>query len=136
MLIAVALAALSTSCGPARQTAYPVSGKVFAGKEKKPAEGVVVVFYPITPLDGAPVVPTGQVDHYGDYTLTTYSPSDGAPAGEYAITLKWPRAKKNNFDWAADDQLKGAYHNPEKSKLPNFTVQIVGTNEVPTIVLP
>ena len=38
--------------------------------------------------------PTGQVESDGSYTLTTYLKGDGAPAGEYAVTIYWPGNRK------------------------------------------
>jgi hypothetical protein len=135
LLAVAALALLIVGCS-GRRSVYPVSGQVFVGKDKKPAAGAMVTFHPVA-SDGGPIYkPNGYVDDHGRFTLTTYDSGDGAPAGEYTVTLEWVPAKKSGFDAEGTDRLKGAYNNPKAPKLPNFTVQSGGKNEVPVIQLP
>jgi hypothetical protein len=133
--VLASLALLIAGCG-GRRRVTPVSGQVLAGAGKKPASGVMVTFHPVQD-DGGPVYkPNGYVDSQGRFALTTYMQNDGAPAGEYVITLEWVPAKKTPFEADATDLLKGTYSDPKKSKLPHFTVQDGATNEVPPIYLP
>jgi hypothetical protein len=135
LLLGAALAVLALGCG-GRRSVYPVTGQVLAGKDKKPAVGAMVVFHPVE-SDGGPMYkPNGYVDEQGRYSLTTYDTGDGAPAGEYIVTVEWAPARKSAFEEDKADYLKGAYSDPKKSKLPNFTVQSGAKNEVPVILLP
>jgi hypothetical protein len=76
----LALAALlGTSCGPGRTPVHPVSGQVFfAGK---PTPGAVVVFHPVGTEDPQGPRPSGKVQEDGSFSLTTFTPGDGAPEG-------------------------------------------------------
>lgn len=57
--------------------------------------------------------PWGVVDEFGIYTLTTYQSNDGAPKGEYAITVRWPPTVNQP---SLADRLQKAYSNPKTSK--------------------
>jgi hypothetical protein len=136
LLCCAALALAGAGCGDGRRSVYPVSGQVFAGKDKKPAVGAMVVFHPVKE-EGQVYKPNGIVDDNGRFTLTTYVQGDGAPVGEYVVTLEWAPAKKKTGMKDADgpDLLKGAYSDRNNPKLSRFTVQS-GANEVPVIQLP
>jgi hypothetical protein len=111
-----------------------VHGQLFDAR-KKPATGAIVTFHPTNADPKDPAKPTAKVDEQGNYALTTYTAGDGAPAGEYVITVFWPMQKKTPFDADTGDQLKGKLDRPEKSQL-KFTVAKTPENEVPPITLP
>lgn len=71
----------------AEPTVYVVEGIVRANGE--PAANVHVAFHP---LDGGKNrhCPVGRTNSNGIFHLTTHSGADGAPAGEYSVTLFWP----------------------------------------------
>jgi len=83
----LALAGLTSGCGksePERLAVQPVTGQVtFQGK---PAAGAFVVFHAKTEKDKFPP-PTADVDKQGNFKLGTYTRDDGAPVGEYAVTV-------------------------------------------------
>ena len=66
-----------------RKPTFAVSGKVLDGT--KPLANVAVVFHPVG--DDGPK-PRGKTDADGAFSLTTYDTADGAPAGEYRVTLE------------------------------------------------
>jgi hypothetical protein len=53
------------------------------------------------------------------FRLRSYSPDDGAPAGEFKVTVVWPAAPPPNATgvFQLKDRLGGRYANPETSKL-------------------
>ncbi len=111
---------------PAYQEAdvFPVSGSVsVAGK---PAAGVVVVFHPQSDTGmtkgNKPYTTTGED---GTFQVTTYTTGDGAPAGEYIVTLIWPVNPRG----PSPDRLKGRYAKPDKSTI-TATIQ-QGENTLP-----
>lgn len=124
---------LIAGCGKGQKAVYKVHGQVFDAK-KKPAVGAIVTFHPAD-ADPNEMKPIGKVDEQGNYTLTTYTEGDGAPEGEYTITIIWPTPKKTPFDVDHGDQLKGALARPEKSQH-KFTVEKKPDQEVPAIALP
>ncbi|HEY1065317.1 MAG TPA: hypothetical protein VGE52_04380, partial [Pirellulales bacterium] len=69
-----------------RVAVYPVTGKVlFKGK---PAPGATVVLTPAKPLPNVPT-PRANVLADGTFKASTYDSDDGAPQGEYKVTVIW-----------------------------------------------
>jgi hypothetical protein len=77
----------------------------------------------------------GRVDDKGEFVLTTYKNADGAPAGDYVVTITRPATKRTPLDRDGGDLLRGRYGDPANSKI-TFTVQKGSENEVPNIQLP
>jgi hypothetical protein len=100
---------------PARVAVYPVEGKVLVGGV--PAAYAHVTFHPV---DGAAHLPVGRAGPDGLFTLATFAPGDGAPAGEYVVTVVWPN-DSIPFDECADvtthDRLNKAYADPADRKV-------------------
>lgn len=93
---------------------HPVTGKLTVNGE--PAEGAVVTLYPVgEKVDQRNSKPWGIVDDDGVFDLQTYEKGDGAPVGEYVVTIKWPR-DINDMSQAMTDRLGKAYSNPDKSE--------------------
>lgn len=67
---------------------YAVKGELFVGD--KPAEAAVVAFHPRNRSEWASATSRGVVDRDGRFSLTTYAANDGAPEGEYVVTVYWP----------------------------------------------
>src|SRR5438270_3154183 len=88
--LAMALVALlCCSCGKSngRKPVFPVQGKVLF--EGKPLPHAFLVFHPVdqTGTQATRAVATAEDD--GTFAPTTYEAADGAPAGEYAVTVDW-----------------------------------------------
>jgi hypothetical protein len=103
-------------CGDGRIATYPVVGSVLV--DGRPAEGALVILVPTTTAEagGDRERPFGMTDAEGKFSLTTFDPGDGAPAGEYKVLVQWPAP--NNSPEAArgggraalgPDRLKGKY---------------------------
>ena len=78
-------------CGDDKRPAtFAVSGKVMYRKTTIPV-GAVVVFHPIDPAVEKKIggKPRGTVGEDGTYKLTMFGPDDGAPEGEYGVTVDW-----------------------------------------------
>ena len=134
-LLSVALFALAApSCGKGPKPVYPVRGKVVDGNQR-PAVGATVILHPVEEDDPEQPKPVGTVDDNGEFTLMTYKRGDGAPAGEYFVTLIWVPARKSLADPEPTDLLGGRYALPKESPVPKFKVEPTGSNEVPTIQL-
>jgi hypothetical protein len=127
------LTLLACGCGNGREPAYTVRGQVLDAQQK-PAVGALVVFHPAETSAGDAVKPVGQVDETGAFSLTTYTKGDGAPAGEYVVTVTWPAPRKGPFEPEGGDRLNGRYANPKSSTI-RFKVQAQALNEVPVIQL-
>jgi hypothetical protein len=134
VLSAAILSLIVSACGKEHKPVYPVHGKGL-DKNAKAAAGAIIVFHPVVAEDPKEAKPIGTVDENGEFTLTTYKTGDGAPAGEYCITLAWFPPRKSIMEPEKDDVLGGRFALPEKSPIPKFTVEASGANEAPAIQL-
>jgi hypothetical protein len=108
-----ALFCLSCSGGPKLN---PVKGKVIY--KGNPIQGAAVVFHPQGGDDLRAIPPSGVTGEDGDFTLTT-DKKEGAPAGDYVVTITWPKASREEGKMSmtpidTSDQLHGAYATPAK----------------------
>lgn len=92
-IVAVALACVSCNKSPSRPKVTLVSGQVFV--ENKPAKGALVTLVPIqAPEEVARSwkfgFPRATVGEDGKFQVSTYEFGDGAPPGEYRVTIIWP----------------------------------------------
>jgi hypothetical protein len=100
---------------------YPVRGQVFAAG--KPAEGALVVFHPVQSTDERALKPSGVVKADGSFALQSYDPQtcptprDGAPAGEYLISVSWIPPDYATYRNVLPDKLQGRYSDPKSSGL-------------------
>jgi hypothetical protein len=124
-------------CGKsvARVQVYSVSGKVLVNG--KPAERVEIKLWPLTPFQEKSlktILPTGFSAADGSFQITTYSPGDGAPAGEYTLLATWPAVtKEGGEETFGADRLQGAYSDPQHA-VQKVTVQ-AGENKLPPVEL-
>lgn len=120
-LLLVATAGLSLpSCSErdlTEQPVFPVTGSVLV--RDQPAENALVVFHPLGQNAGENLRPSGRVEADGTFTLESYRTDDGAPAGEYAVTVVWPEEASGPMPDPdlAPDRLRGRYANPQESSL-------------------
>jgi hypothetical protein len=86
------------------------------------------------------VIPAGVADENGDFVLESYASKDGAPAGDYKVTIVWPapqtgpvkRKKKQDDPTAKNwrrDRLGEKYADAETSPLTAHITE--GKNELP-----
>jgi hypothetical protein len=82
-----------TGCGRApgnRTPLHKAAGKIsFDGQA--PA-GALIVLHPAGGSPKESLKPTAQVQPDGTFRLSTYETGDGAPAGDYVVTVSWRRA--------------------------------------------
>jgi hypothetical protein len=115
------------SCGgdAKRAPVYPVKGKILVNG--KPAHDCQV-YLNRTSSDpkAVRVKPQGLTDENGDFQITTYENNDGAPEGEYVVTIEWhgrTGLTKENLDGA--DKLAGTFAKTEKTKgMPGFVIKV------------
>ena len=97
---------------------YPAKGELFVAGE--PAENAVIAFHPINRTEWPSTTSRAVVEQTGRFSLTTYAANDGAPEGEYAVTVYWP-ARPLNPDGEGgslpDDKLGRRFANAARSNL-------------------
>jgi hypothetical protein len=127
---------LALGCsGGGSKAVYPVQGQAFKGSQ--PLVGAIIALHPLGGEDKEDRTrPNGTVADDGSFQLTTYRPNDGAPEGEYAVTVIWldkPRGSEliggGESRGTPADRLKGAYATPATTKL-RATVKSGSTNPV------
>lgn len=81
--------------GDSKPAAVPASGTVKYRKTTN-ATGALVVFHPTDPAVEKRIggKPFGKVKEDGTFTLTSYAEGDGAPEGEYGVTVQWNKEPK------------------------------------------
>ncbi len=80
------LCAMIVGCNSGKVRTFPVEGKVLCNGE--PLAGALVMFHPIEEIPEI-VTPNASVQEDGTFRLTTYTSEDGAPAGDYVVTIYW-----------------------------------------------
>ena len=132
-----AAAGCGSSTEPGRLPVFPTSGSVRLDGQI-PA-GAFVVLHPKADSQRAPdgelVRPHGQVQSDGTFELTSYSSNDGAPLGEYSVTLELRKIVK----YPSGDAGPGPNLIPAKYAKPSTSPVVVrvdaGTNRLPPISL-
>ena len=116
LLAAGALVALVSGCGGDGPRLYPVKGVVRINGE--PAKDVNVVFTPVAPPEGldAPLSPAAVTGKDGSFRLMSFKPGDGAPAGDYLVTVIYPMNRFSKH-LSGIDRLRGKFANPKTSGL-------------------
>jgi hypothetical protein len=130
LLLVVSLASGCSKSG-SEVAVHPVSGQViFNGK---PAAHASVIFHPKTAAEGVPV-PRAQADAQGNFSLSTYRQDDGAPLGEYAVTVEMrPLVKKDGEFQSGPNIIPKQYATPQTTKITTRVAE--GTNNVPIKVV-
>jgi hypothetical protein len=128
MLVAMfAFAAVACGDDEDRKPVYPVRGQLFA--DGKPAAGAYALFHPASDADPRATRPHGQVDQDGTFLLSTYEANDGAPVGDYVVTLDWRKTVPGHGP-RGPSLLPPEYTTPKESPL-RVTVKAESNNLAP-----
>src|SRR5262249_7274491 len=95
-----------------------VNGVLLIGE--MPATKASLAFHPLTGIGRVRPVAITRED--GSYRLTTYAHNDGAPEGDYGVTVVWPDDsipfdECEGHDPAIHDRLRGFYASPTSTTL-------------------
>jgi hypothetical protein len=137
MLVLLPVLAGITGCGssvdPDRLPVFPAKGQItFQGKS---LNGAFVVLHPQGAKGSREARPRGHVTEDGKFSLSTYETNDGAPAGEYKVTVECRSlVKRPSGDIVAGPNvLPKKYSRPETSPV---TLRIAeGDNSLSPIIL-
>jgi hypothetical protein len=115
--ILLCLCLLLSGCGRRhgpRPATHPVDGKLSVAGT--PAVGARVTLYPVASKEKYVERPRATVEADGSYHLTTFNTRDGAPEGEFALSVVWPgpRLKNQAEDEEGPDRLLGRYADPKR----------------------
>jgi hypothetical protein len=116
-LLAAGLAATAgcSDSEPQLLAVHPVSGAIqFRGQ---PMGGAFITLHANGASADSPL-PRASVQPDGSFALTTYNGHDGAPAGEYVLTVHWYKPVKHGDDWVGGPNvLPSKYASPRTSGL-------------------
>jgi len=112
---------VATGCGDGRVAVYPARGTVRV--DGQPAAGARVILHATKyePIEGQTVpIPTATAANDGTFVLTSFDEGDGAPAGEYDVTITWPMLQDSaatdpEAQGPSIDRLRGRYADPDTS---------------------
>jgi hypothetical protein len=135
MLFGLAASALLAGCsrsGPPRVPTHVAKGSI--SYQGQPIAGAFLVLHP---KEGVrPDVPTAraQVSPDGTFAVSTYDQADGAPAGEYVVTVEWKKPVKVNGDYVLSQNLLPAKYSSRATS--DLVVSIAaGKNDLPPLAL-
>ena len=77
-----------TGCGKVNDQlpVIPLQGKVT--HKGKPLANALVALHPVNPTDPRATTCRATTDAEGNFSVSTYNANDGAPAGEYKVTVE------------------------------------------------
>jgi hypothetical protein len=124
MLLIPAL--LCCSCGKreTRTPVFPVQGKVLF--EGKPLAHAFLVFHPVNGFGVNVSRPIANAEDDGSFAPSTYDAGDGAPAGEYTVTVEWRRPPSNDQVTPSENLLPARYSKPAST--PFKVLVVAGEN--------
>lgn len=129
------LTLLAVGCGQSVEAppvaVHPAQGKItFKGQ---PTHGAMVTLHPKGAAADLPK-PRATVDQSGAFKISTFAPGDGAPEGDYVVTVFWYKPIKNGPDVSpGPNVIPVKYTKPEST---DIVVKIAaGQNDIPAIQL-
>jgi hypothetical protein len=119
------------ACEPADKKVPVFTATGVVTENGKPLDNATVVFHATNGAADVPK-PSGKTNAQGEYKLTTYDTNDGAPAGDYAVTVeKWTTLRP---DEGPANRLPAKYARPETSKL-QLSIKAEQNQTLPTLEL-
>lgn len=131
MSLLVFILVAGCSGGPVRPVCFPVQGKVLF--ENQPLSEARLIFHPVR---GELVPqPTAVTSPDGQFQLATWADKDGAPAGDYIVTVVYQQLVQQGEEKVRSGKnlLPVLYADPRKSPL-RATVK-EGSNTLPAFEL-
>ena len=134
-VILTGLLAIGCGKGSDSPATYAVHGT--ATYQNKPMQDARITLVPISgPAKEKNALPRGTVDEQGNFTLSTYTAGDGAPAGNYKVVILWPKDASGVTisPNESNDRLGDRYSNVIKSTI-EVTIEAKDDNTLPPIEL-
>jgi hypothetical protein len=126
---------VAAGCGskhPDRLAVFPVSGQVTWNGQ--PLPNAFVVLHPKGAHDLRAVTARGQTDQSGNFRVTTYEAGDGAPVGDYAVTVAYHQLVATGGGYEpGPNVLPSKYAAPETTELTAHVAE--GPNQLPPLTL-
>ena len=128
VVVAGSLAPVLAGCGGGgRPAVVPAWGKVLLKQRDGalvPMGGAKLVFAPVAGGESLPAFPAARAAADGSFRLGTFGADDGAPVGEYVVTVEWKERQRPQYDVMnrgevdrGRDKLGGKYADRSTSSL-------------------
>lgn len=100
--------------------AFRVEGRLFI--DDNLASNACLAFHPVDHEKSHGRCPVAMTKQDGSFELTTYALNDGAPEGDYTVTMTWLNDsilvdECEGLDLLQHDRLRGKYADPQTSPL-------------------
>ncbi len=128
-LLMLALAA-AVGCGETWVEVFPASGAVKV--DGQVPVGAKLVLHAVTPQGPEAVAPTASVKPDGSFVVTTYQAGDGAPPGDYVVTVQWYKIDKDGN--VGPNVIPVEYGNPKTSPI-KVTINAGGPTQLEPIAI-
>lgn len=89
---------------PNAQSTVPVEGQVLVDGD--PVKDLWVTLHPVDKKPES-LLPRAQTDAEGNFKITSYIGGDGAPPGEYKVTVEWLTFRQMGSRWVGPNKLTG-----------------------------
>ena len=131
--VVLACAAIAgCSSEPEHTPVFKTTGKVVF--QNAPVAGAFLVLHPKGPVNPEDPKPNAYVKEDGTFATTTFVNADGAPAGDYVVTIEHRKLIKYEGDWQPGPNiLPSKYESPTTSDIVIHVAE--GENTLPEIVL-
>ncbi|MHC2070665.1 hypothetical protein ACYFX5_24600 [Bremerella sp. T1] len=90
---------------------FPVSGTVSYNGEAPVGAYVILNPLPLENTQWDTLIPRGRVEEDGTFQVQSYEKNDGAPPGEYAVTMVWTGFPDRNVK-PGRDRWRGKFNKP------------------------
>ena len=136
LFLAVSPVTLSACGGDGRIPVHAVRGQVLF--DGRPTPNALIVFHPVADPGRDVPRPSAKVGDDGSFALTTFAGKDGAPEGEYKVTIQWfastaPKTAREGENYAIVNRLPNRYATAQATPL---TARITrGDNDIPAFRL-
>lgn len=114
LLGAAALTLILTGCGDGLPRPYTCKGVLRINGQ--PAKDARVILYYTGSWGEKTILPMAWTEDDGSFVLSTYKFGDGAPAGDYEVTVSWPHYRNPRGEDGAD-RLQKRFADPKTSGL-------------------
>ena len=115
---------------------HPVRGQVLF--EGQPVPSALVVLHPVSPAAKDVPPPRAKVENDGSFTVGTFNAQDGAPAGDYIVTVAWWQTNAKGNGGRQDDAPPSNRLPPRYSQASTSNLRAhveAGDNQLPVIRL-
>jgi hypothetical protein len=109
---------------------FPVSGVV--KYDGQIPVGAQIVLHPVAAAASDAVAPTGRVKADGSFVITSYQAGDGAPPGDYVVTIQWYKIEKDGV--VGPNVIPDQYVSPKTSPI-KVSVQSGGPTALEPIAI-